>query len=316
MWAATTMKKPITIRLPIAISVSDLHLSVKPPTARNETQAQWFDTMRRALRELGEVARVAGLPIICGGDIFDRWCPPPELVNFALDNLPTMYAVPGQHDLPYHNYELMDRCGYGVLVRAKVVVDLPPGIPVAIGWGQCLYGFPWGHPPQPRTKREGELAIAVCHHYVWTADHGYTGAEAGDKVTVMAKQLQGYGVAVFGDNHKGFTLSSKNRVSIVNNGGFIRRRSDEAEYVPSYNVIYSDGTAERVALKAGDGDELKQTTTSTETDFDAGELVAALRNNVLGEFDYVRELQRTMKEAKTPKPVQSIIKAAATNKTQ
>src|SRR5688572_18895632 len=97
---------------PIAILCADLHLTLRPPLCRADKN--WMLTQRDYLlqiRKLQEPAHLknhleatAKIPVICAGDIFDRWNPPPELVNFALRFLPNgMICVPGQHDLPNHN---------------------------------------------------------------------------------------------------------------------------------------------------------------------------------------------------------------------
>jgi len=53
----------------------------------------------------------------------------------------------------------------------------------------------------------------------------------------MATALDGYDAAVFGDNHKGFL-----RGSLLNCGGFIRRKRDEVNYKPRVGLLYSDGS--------------------------------------------------------------------------
>ena len=42
-------------------------------------------------------------------NIYTKW---PELINWAIKHLPPMLAVPGQHDLPYHDYKELGRSAY------------------------------------------------------------------------------------------------------------------------------------------------------------------------------------------------------------
>ena len=105
----------------IAILCSDLHLSLTKPACRADKD--WMEVQAHYLKQLEDTA--GNLPIFCAGDIFDRWNAPPELINFALRNLPDdMLCVPGQHDLPNHRLDEKHRSGYGVLSNAGKIEDL------------------------------------------------------------------------------------------------------------------------------------------------------------------------------------------------
>ena len=90
---------------PIAVAISDVHLSHTPPPARSE-EPDWYEAMRRPLKQVEYIARRNEVPIICAGDLFHRWWSPPPLVNFAIKTCPKMFAIPGQHDLQYHQYNI------------------------------------------------------------------------------------------------------------------------------------------------------------------------------------------------------------------
>ena len=99
----------------IAIFAADLHLSLKAPIWRS-TEQDWFEAMLRPLVELRTLATLHNCPIVYAGDIFDKWNSPPELINFAIEHLPKGHAIPGQHDLPLHNYEDIRKSAYWTLV--------------------------------------------------------------------------------------------------------------------------------------------------------------------------------------------------------
>src|SRR5688500_1062308 len=93
---------------PIAILCADLHLTMKQPACRDDDD--WMKTQAGYLSQLKmlQKSETMGpvLPILCAGDIFDKWNAPPELIHFALEHLPDgMICVPGQHDLPNHRME-------------------------------------------------------------------------------------------------------------------------------------------------------------------------------------------------------------------
>lgn len=233
--------------------MSDLHLSPNPPKDRS-CEKDWYEVQGRYLDQLCEISgsgTAEAVPVLIAGDVFhDGWreraCPP-ELINFAIERLPERcYAVPGQHDLPYHRYADKKRSGYWTLVEANKVVDLRPGRPKATG-GVVLYGFPWGYEVTPcHQPHDMALNVAVVHSYVYTDKHCYQGAHEErpeGHVSRWEEKLGSYDVAVFGDNHKGFVVEGD--PFLINCGTFLRRNLDEREYQPSAWLIYRDGSVRR-----------------------------------------------------------------------
>lgn len=230
---------------PVAILCSDLHLSIQQPVFRAD--ASWLDAQAHYLKQ---VAKMAGdLPVVIAGDIFDRWNPPPELITFAMRNLPKrVIAIPGQHDLPNHVMEHKHRSGYGVLVESGRIQDISEGGVIMLSSEILLHGFGWGEAIERPLASDAKLInVAAVHHYVWCGSHRYPDASEQDEVCNMRSQLKGYDAAVFGDNHKGF-LCSVGSLQILNCGGFMRRKSDEVDYSPCVGVLLSDGSIKRVPL--------------------------------------------------------------------
>lgn len=229
--------------------VADLHLTLLKPACRAD--GHWMNTQAHYLQWLREQAGKPALPIICAGDIFDRWNAPPELINFALEHLPDgMLCVPGQHDLPNHNIEDMHRSGYGVLERAKKIVNLRSDGSVWAEKKFVIYGAGWN---QPIPKAEGVWhlpRIVAIHKYCWSPGKQYPGAPKDSYFANYEGELKGYDIAVFGDNHKGFTATA-GKCDIINCGGFIRRKSDEINYQPTIGVLYSDLTLKRRKIPTG-----------------------------------------------------------------
>jgi len=236
----------------IAIAISDLHLSLLQPVCRADkdwltVQAGYLDQVKKVYAQQSEQDQ-PDVPILCAGDLFDRWNPPPELIHFALEHLPDgMMCVPGQHDLPNHRIDEMHRSGYGVLKKAGKIRDLSGKRTGDMG-GFVVQGFGWGQEIKPVQKEEGLLQIALIHRYVWTIEHCYPGAPEEAHLNKYMGPLKGYDVAIFGDNHRGFSAELKTGTAVLNCGGFIRRKSDEINYVPTIGLIYSDGSVERKRL--------------------------------------------------------------------
>lgn len=236
---------------PIAILCSDLHLGSLKPACRAEED--WFAVQAEYLRQLKVAAEWhKDLDIVCAGDIFDRWNPSPETINFALKNLPKrrMLCVPGQHDLPNHRLDQVHRSGYGVLVEAGCIHDISGTTHQRPGSKLVSHGFAWGQEitPPTRTNDDGCVHLAVIHKYCFTnKSTSYPGAPETNKLGAFKEALRGYDAAVFGDNHKGF-LAKSSGIDVMNTGGFIRRKSDEMSYQPTIGLLHSDGSIESVCL--------------------------------------------------------------------
>lgn len=238
---------------PIAIFLADIHLSLTPPVARS-AEPDWLDAQARVLSQVGDLAREFGCPIICAGDLFDRWNSGPELISFAIKNLPRMYAIPGQHDLPHHRIEDIRRSAYWTLVEAGVIIDISSRSeqPV-VRHGNfyptnmrplTLYGFPWGMGVAPRASKTDGISLAVVHAYCWIDGKGYPGAPNASKVGSFREKLSGYDVAVFGDNHQHFS-STWVGGHVWNCGCLIRRKIDEKQLKPLVGLLGENGVIKR-----------------------------------------------------------------------
>lgn len=249
------------IRL-VAVLCSDLHLSLKPPLARS-VEEDWLGVQAEYLRQLRDFARPQGLftdavPIICAGDVFDRWNSPVELANFALKHLPIMYAIAGQHDLPNHRYEDICRSAYWNLVEAGRIINLYSDQNF-VSNNLCLHPFHWNSEVLPCDSPNSMMInVAVIHAYIWTGENSYAYAPESQKLSKWKKRLKGYDVALFGDNHLGFTAKS-GECTVFNSGGFMRRKSDEISYRPSVGLLYSNGSVKRKYLDVSKDKFLSET---------------------------------------------------------
>ena len=230
----------------LAICCADLHLSEKPPVARS-VEKDWLAAQARPLEQVREVAERHKCPVIYAGDIFDRHDPHPLLINWAIENLPDGFAVPGQHDLPMHRYEDLGKSAYWTLVEAQVIQDLKPGVLDELKLGSRVWGWPWGVEVENVDDNligRDEVNLAVIHSFIWTPGLGYEGSPESALASAWGKRLLGYDVAVFGDNHQGFAAWAGD-CPIYNCGCLIRRRSDERGLRPAVGLLMEDGTIQR-----------------------------------------------------------------------
>lgn len=223
------------------ILMSDLHLSHNVPAAR-AAEPNWYEAQLRALDEISDLQAKYRCPIILAGDVFDTWRSPPELINWAMKNIPPRtYVIAGQHDLPYHSWVDRHKSAYWSLVAAKAVTELPERARLA-GWDVLAYW--WGRCVVEHEPEEHSMALAVVHAYIGQAGSDYPGAPKESYVPGWRSRLRGYNAAVFGDNHKGF-LTTSGSCRILNNGTIYRRKADEMNYRPGVGLLHDDGTIVR-----------------------------------------------------------------------
>ncbi len=291
----------------IAILCSDLHLSLKPPRARKEKE--WFCVMAFYLGMLRGIASKYDAPIICAGDIFDKWNSPPELINFALEFLPTIFCVPGQHDLPLHNHGDIKKSAYWTLVEAGRIHDILSyeGHSIGANSNLMLHGFSWEEPVKPlKEKDPSYFHLAVVHEYISMRNHDFPGCPKESRVRAFTKKLKGYDAAVFGDNHKGF-LAKAGDVPVLNCGGFMRRTSDQVDYEPQVGILYRSGKIKLHKLDTA-GDLLEVTNTpKTKEDMELEEFLIELRQLESSILDFKGAMKEVLLKKKPRKQVKKLL---------
>jgi hypothetical protein len=297
--------------VPLALLVSDLHLQLETPVARNEKS--WTKHMAQAFGQLRARARELDVPIICAGDVFDHWKAAPELINFAMDYLPEMHAIPGQHDLPLHNYDDIQRSAYWTLVKAKIIHHLEPGIPTIFPSpgnypDLFVHAFPWGKEVTPNPSVDRGLHLAVIHSFIWRPQAGYPGASKESKLDNWRTRLKGYDTALFGDNHRPF-VGAAGQTIVFNHGTFFLRKSDERSISPHFGVLMSDGDVhlehQDVQTAWGDMENIKAAEALNSGDI--RNLVSQLEELGSTGLDYVDAVAMYVETHEVPKPVKEII---------
>lgn len=219
-----------------AIFCSDLHLSLHPPIYRSK-EPDWLAAMSRPLRELRRLQDKHQCPVICCGDIFDKWKAEPELINFALKHLPKQfYTIAGQHDLPNHCVDEIHKSALSTLHIAGVVhifntERMSPFAPdfelQAAHYGEGL--------PKVSKHKQYPLRIGIIHQYNWIHRCKHPGAKEQYKITAHRKEFKKYDYVFCGDNHIPFNLrfraKTKHDMVFVNCGAMMIRKSDRKSVV-------------------------------------------------------------------------------------
>lgn len=237
-------------KYPIALCCADLHLSDKPPVAR-AGEKEWFGCMEKILDFIDDIAAIKNIPIICAGDIFHKPCVSPELELFTMNKLCRWRCIPGQHDLPNHNIELIEKASYGILCYDSIVNFLKGD---TYKENNIFFTpFPFGTELNPLSikKKTKVIYAAVIHHLIWEKEPPFPGAPESGNVKEIVKQLKGYDVIIAGDNHKGF-VTEVDGVKIINCGSTMRRNADQIDYQPCVHLLYSDKSVESIPIPIED----------------------------------------------------------------
>jgi hypothetical protein len=231
--------KPAKPRV-IAVAVADLHLSSEPPLFRSN-EPDWWSAQQRPLDQLKELSALhGGAPILCAGDVLNRWRETPELISWAIRNLPVMYSIPGQHDLPYHRYEDIRKSAYWTLVEAGRLIDLKPGQAHPVSDGLQVVGFPWGSKVTPPPRAITGLSVALVHGFCWAKGAGYPGAPRDAWIGAWGVRLEGYDFGVIGDNHRPCAYEYGGTHVLVP-GSLMRLTSAQRRHRPRAYLLWSDG---------------------------------------------------------------------------
>lgn len=301
----------------VAIAVSDLHLDANCPGARRTDFVNWYDVQTKYLTQLkAKSVKYDNAPILVAGDLFDNYNQPSEFINFLMGVLPHVYAIPGNHDCPNHNYSERYRSVYQTFVEAGYITNIEPYMPFPIGEKLTVYGFPIGFNVVPRKDLPGgalagRIRVALAHSYIWKQGCGFEGSLEDDLVSKYLPKLKGYDVAVFGDNHRDF-LVRKKRITIANCGTLMRRRMDEKDLQPKVVIIHKDGTVTREKLDCSGDKFIREEIVNYIIDdqIDLSELVTRIVQAGACVFDYVQSMKKHVGSHKIDKAVSDVLEAA------
>lgn len=214
---------------PSLILVGDFHLRDDQPISRTDNfwETQWH-----------KVSFIRGLqekyicPVIHPGDLFDTWKPSLRLLSKTILELPFDFkTIYGNHDLPQHNLDLVDKTGIKVLEAAEAVEVLP--------------GAHWGQEPEGMSLMIDGRRILVWHVTAYGKNpHWFEGPTASD----ILKAYADYDLIVTGHIHQTLVVEKKDRL-LVNPGSLSRQESDAKNHEPCIYLWYAeDNTVECVVI--------------------------------------------------------------------
>lgn len=108
------------------IVTADWHIRATRPRCRVDND--WLETQRKALRQILKISEDKGVPIMVVGDLFhsnsDTSFECISMVQKLADCAGGLYILAGNHDLPYHNSENLDKSAIGVLFNSENIFKI------------------------------------------------------------------------------------------------------------------------------------------------------------------------------------------------
>lgn len=314
-----------------AIITADWHITGTPFRCRTDDvlKTQW-----NKVEDILWLQREHKCPILIAGDIFDKAKPPLWVVNNLLVLLKqneeieprattlglSVVAIPGNHDMPNHNRELLSKSAYGLLGEAlnlNTFIDLSdPEDNIYLSKKYCVVGFGFDN---KLSNQDIDLAfntdrkVALAHMMTYKGRAPYPGCTAPGCVSLL-KQFPEYDLIVTGDNHKTFTAEYEGRL-LINPGSMLRKAADQINHKPCVFLWYADDNTCEPHYLPAPKDAI--TTEHLEEAEEHDLRIQAFANRLDGKFEaglnFTENLKNFLRENKVPDSVQSKIWEAVDN---
>lgn len=246
---------------------ADWHIRGDRPRCR--TDENWLESQREDIMAVEKIAReynVAAVWIL--GDLFHQPRCATEAVNMVLGALNRIRdacpvrILPGNHDLPYHDFDNINACSLGIVYQAGYGMlrtdngDDDEGyaeLETRKGAPRTLYATPFG--------REDMEGLRVFNNDIW-ATHQLTFPSDRDRpvegVGVTADDLleaaPNVRVILTGDYHHGYVVCKDTRL-VITPGCLNIQAADMANYKPRVYILDTDTLeADAVLIDGHKGD--------------------------------------------------------------
>ncbi len=243
------MKRTAPSKKASAIIVSDLHLTDSTPACRIDDNIAAQKQKLLFLQDLSN--KNNHCPILCGGDVFDRWKASPWLSSMAFEYLPKPFiCIPGQHDLPGHSlssYEksalqLVDLTCKDVTVlleqEKKVVNDME------------IIGLPFGtmetFDPSSLPKKSTKKRILMLHELTWKGKSPHWDERGLTDKKLIHRFGDYFDLIITGDNHSSW-FTEDNNCKVVNPGSMMRMSIDQRNHQPTCYLYYKEDNSLKTA---------------------------------------------------------------------
>lgn len=210
---------------------ADWHIRGDRPRCR--VDEDWIGSQRQdiaAVRKVADVNNVDEVWIL--GDLFHQPRCATEAVVMVLDELKKfkvpVYVLPGNHDLPFHDYENLDRCSLGILLKS-----FPELHTLDEGDGYDSRGFTLVANPFGMDPESPICDVWATHRLVFKDDKSRPMKDLGQTAQELLDAAPSVGaMIVTGDYHHGYVHTGPDNRRVVTPGCLNIQVADMADYRP------------------------------------------------------------------------------------
>ena len=187
------------------ILTADWHLRENQPICRSDDfwKIQW-----EKVRFIRELQYEYDCTILHSGDLFHHWKPSPRLLSKCIEELPYMFVIPGNHDLPNHNLNLLEKSGLFTLEKAEIIKICSVEL-------EKPFLF--------------QKDIAIMHKLI---NH----SQSDNSAKSILRKYKKFKLILTGDNHETFDASINNRL-LINPGSLTRQTANQKNHKPCIYII-------------------------------------------------------------------------------
>ena len=209
------------------ICTADWHIRATRPRCRIDNN--WLETQRKALRQVLKISEDKGVPIMVVGDIFhsnsDTSFECIQLVQQMADKLGGLYILAGNHDLPYHSSENLDKSAIGVLLNSNNVHLIKDYL---TKWN-LEQEYPYIISAGNFDEKDDERAEIVFKHVLTIPSEDKPDFVDCETPESLLEKFPNAKWIFTGDYHHNFHYEKKGR-HVVNSGCLLRQASDMKNY--------------------------------------------------------------------------------------
>ena len=217
------------------VLMSDMHLRFDRPVCRTDDYVQAQTNKLKYVRDY--IFKNIIQYVLHGGDLFDYWKASPELINYAMQNLPhQVITAAGQHDLPQHSMDLIGKSGIGVLRESDYIyMGAVNHEQKTLNCNIQVVNF--GGTVPTCIERTKEPHILIIHKFLWDTKTPFSDAQS--NAEAFLRKHDCFDLILSGDNHTPFVLQDGHRL-LVNPGSMMRMESSQKDYEPGFYVWDSE----------------------------------------------------------------------------
>jgi len=292
---------------PSCILTADWHIRPDMPECRTDN---FLEEQEKKVLFIVDLAKKHKCPILIAGDIGNKSQWPNWLLRWfawAIKEVDVI-AIPGQHDLPNHRIDELDRSAQGVLSITDVV-DLRTKVFASKEKDFVLVSYPFSQPLKHHFPKHIDKilpTIAMTHQMI--IKEKLWPDQVAPKGNVILKKYPEYDLILSGDNHEPFVFEYKNRL-LVNPGSLMRTTAAQINHKPRVYLWYAQTNKVKpifIPIKKGvvSRDHIEQ---KEEIDERRNVYVKRMKTNYEIGFSYEENLKKHIGKNKVNKNVEERI---------